>query len=120
MKEARETVGTAVHLVSFGEAIEALKQGKRVQRAGWNGKGLFVFEQVPSMVSIDIIPKMTSLPQSVKDEFIRRFEERQENPSELNSIKYSNQLALVNPDNTIQGWAPSTSDALSNDWIVLD
>lgn len=25
----------------FGEAIEALKQGRAIQRNGWNGKGLF-------------------------------------------------------------------------------
>lgn len=25
--------------MTFGDAIEALKQGKRVTRKGWNGKG---------------------------------------------------------------------------------
>ena len=33
----RETTG-----MSFGLAIEALKQGKRVARAGWNGKGMWL------------------------------------------------------------------------------
>lgn len=28
--------------MSFGEAISAVKGGLRVQRAGWNGKGMFV------------------------------------------------------------------------------
>ena len=28
---------------NFGQAIEALKQGKRVARQGWNGKGMFLF-----------------------------------------------------------------------------
>lgn len=27
--------------MDFGKAIEALKQGKRVARKGWNGKGMF-------------------------------------------------------------------------------
>ena len=96
--------------VNFGQAIEALKQGKRVQREGWNGKGLFVFMQVPSEINEEIIPKMQSLPQSVKDEFARRG----------GSINYSNQMALVNTDNSINGWAPSSSDTLAEDWIVLD
>ena len=26
--------------MTFGDAIEALKQGKRVARSGWNGKGI--------------------------------------------------------------------------------
>ena len=27
--------------MTFGIAIEALKKGKKVARAGWNGKGMF-------------------------------------------------------------------------------
>ncbi len=118
MKKANETVGLAKKLVSFGEAIKALKEGKRVQREGWNGKGLFIFEQVPSKVGWDIIPRMTSLPQSVKEEFDRRFDE-----TEIDGdlyIKYSNQLALVKPNNEINGWSPSTADSLANDWLILD
>jgi hypothetical protein len=116
-KQANETVGTAQQLVNFGKAIEALKQGKRVQRAGWNGKGLFIFMQVPSSVSRDIVPRMTSLPQSVKDEFERRFN----GPSMTDgTIKYQNQIAMVYPDNNIYGWVASPSDVLEEDWIILD
>lgn len=28
--------------MNFGEAIEALKRGERVQRSGWNGKGMWL------------------------------------------------------------------------------
>lgn len=28
--------------MNFGQAIEALKQGKKVSRAGWNGKGMWL------------------------------------------------------------------------------
>ena len=28
--------------MNFGKAIEALKEGKKVARKGWNGKGLFI------------------------------------------------------------------------------
>lgn len=28
--------------MNFGEAIEAMKDGKRVSRAGWNGKGQYI------------------------------------------------------------------------------
>ena len=117
MKVADETVGTANQLVSFGQAIKALKEGKRVQRQGWNGKGLFIFEQVPSVVPSEIVPKMTSLPQAVKDEFVRRFET---NESDRQGIKYQNQLAMVYPDNNIYGWVASPSDVLENDWIIMD
>jgi hypothetical protein len=123
--EASETVGTAYQLVNFGKATEALKQGKRVCRDGWNGKGLFIFEQTPSSVPADTIPKMTSLPQTVKDEFERRktyYQKQSKDVDSLcfNSIKYSNQIALVKPNNEINGWSPSTEDALAEDWIILD
>ena len=29
-------------MMTFGQAIEALKAGKRVSRAGWNGKGMWL------------------------------------------------------------------------------
>lgn len=103
--------------MNFGQAVSALKEGKRVQREGWNGKGLFVFMQVPSIIGKDIVPKMQSLPQSVKDEFMRRFANESE---QLDAIYYDNQLALVNTSNLITGWAPSVSDSLAEDWVVLD
>ena len=96
--------------VTFGEAATALSGGKRVAREGWNGKGLFVFKQVPAEITPDIIPKMQSLPESVKHEFERRG----------GPIRYVDQLALVQPNNTISGWSPSTPDALASDWVILD
>lgn len=33
--------------VSFGRALELLKEGKKVARQGWNGKGMFLQLQVP-------------------------------------------------------------------------
>jgi len=33
--------------MNFGQAIEMLKEGKKVARAGWNGKGMYL-EYVPA------------------------------------------------------------------------
>jgi hypothetical protein len=101
----------------FGNAIWALKQGKRVTREGWNGKGLFVFMQIPATINADIVPKMQSLPDSVKSYFQKRFEAT---PDGIHQIHYSNQMALVTPENNIQGWAPSSADTLAEDWTILD
>lgn len=107
----------------FGDAIIALKQGKRVARKGWNGKGLFIFMQVPAKIDvITTVPKMQSLPQSVKDCFVARactvFDK--ETQDKMQSINYKNQLAMVYPDNTIYGWVASPSDVLEEDWVILD
>ncbi len=93
---------------TFGEAIAAAKEGKRISRAGWNGKGMFVFVQVPSEVPEAIIPKMSSLPNDVKAELARRG----------GNIRYQNQMAMVYPDNNIYGWLASPSDCLESDWCI--
>jgi len=41
--------------MNFGQAIEALKDGERCARAGWNGVGIFIELQTP-----DAYSKMTS------------------------------------------------------------
>ena len=42
--------------MNFGQAIEALKGGKKVQRVGWNGKGLWLELQVPDAYSKMTLP----------------------------------------------------------------
>lgn len=96
--------------MDFGKAIIALKQGKAIQRSGWNGKGLFVVKQIPASISADIIPKMQSLPQSAKDILMSR-----ENPH----IDYTNQMLIVNPDGRADSWVPSSSDVFAEDWLVI-
>lgn len=41
---------------SFGYAISYLKSGWRVQRAGWNGKGMYIQLQVPDLGSKMTLP----------------------------------------------------------------
>lgn len=96
--------------MDFGKAIIALKQGKAIQREGWNGKGLFVVKQIPASINADIIPKMQSLPQSAKDILMSR-----ENPH----IDYTNQMLIVNPDGRADSWVPSSSDVFAEDWCII-
>jgi hypothetical protein len=103
-----ETTGTATPLVDFGEAIRALKQGKRVTRVPYQDDGVFVFRQVPAVVPAEIVPKMSSLPASVKLWAAGR------------SLSYSNQLAVVNSDGEVYGFAPLPEDILAEDWVILD
>ena len=107
--------------MKFNEAIETYPM---IQRIGWNGKGLFVFKQIPSEVPISVVPKMQSLPKEVKEEFERRYNVASDNGNmimannnPLLTIRYCNQLAIVHPDNTINGWVPSVSDVLADDWV---
>ena len=103
--------------VNFGEAVAALKEGKRVTRSSWGNEELFVFRQVPATIGSEIVPKMQSLPQFVKDEFVRRFNDE---TSQIDAIYYDNQLAHVGLSNLITGWTPAAEDTLAEDWLILD
>lgn len=98
----------------FESVVQALKDGKMVKRSG---SDKFVFMQVPSTIHRDIVPRMQSLPQSVKNEFERRFNDENE---QIDNIYYSDQLAIVGASNLIVGWSPSPSDILACDWIIIE
>lgn len=106
-EEAYREVGS----VNFGVAIALLKAGLAVRRRGWNGKGMFIVKQVPTHITGDIIPKMQSLPQSVKDILMNR-----ENPH----IDYTNQMLIINPDGRADSWVPSSFDVFAEDWEVVN
>lgn len=49
--------------MKFGEALEEVKKGALIARAGWNGKGMFVFQRPEDWLSTDmIVNKVKSLP----------------------------------------------------------
>ena len=105
-----ETSITTLPRMSFGIAIQALKFGLAIRRAGWNGKGLFVVKQIPAHITEDIIPKMQSLPQSAKDIIMSR---------ENKVIDYTSQMLIINPDGRADSWVPSVSDVFAEDWEIV-
>lgn len=97
--------------MSLGIAIQALKFGFAIRRTGWNGKGLFVFKQVPAHIEGDVIPKMQSLPQSAKDLILKG----------KGFIDYTSQCLIYN-ENTgrADSWVPSISDVFAEDWEIVE
>lgn len=87
--------------LTFGIALEALKRGKKVARAGWNGKGMFAY-----LVPAASYPVQTL---AAKSHF-----------GEGALIPYNAYLALKNVDNTVSTWAPSGGDALAEDWMIYE
>lgn len=110
------------HGITFGQAIEALKQGKRVAREGWNGKGMFIFQRPADELKVGfIINNVQTLPQSVKDFF--KAEDEKEKPSEqgLTKVKFCSYLCMCAADGSIvNGWLASQTDILAEDWVILD
>jgi len=87
--------------MTFGLAVEALKRGARVARTGWNGKDMFVY-----LVPAASYPVQTG---AAKAHF-----------GEGSMVPYNAYLALKGVDDTVSTWAPSCSDALAEDWRVLE
>ena len=112
----------ARNLVNFAKAIEALKEGKRVAREGWNGKDMFIFQRPADELTIGfIVDKVKSLPQTVKNYFDSI--DDKVNPSEqgLGKVKFTAYLCMKAADGSIvNGWLASQTDLLSEDWIILD
>ncbi len=107
--------------LTYGQALEAVKQGQLISREGWNGKGMFVFQRPSDEINIDVvINNVKSLPQSVKDYF--KAKDAKEHPSEqgLSKIKFLPYLCMKAADDSIvNGWLASQTDMLSSDWCIL-
>lgn len=98
--------------LSFEQILPLLKEGYAVRRAGWNGKGLMVFKQVPAHITSEIIPKMQSLPDEAKRLILAHGDH----------IDYVSQCLIFNPAfGEANSWVPSISDVFANDWeLVLE
>lgn len=112
-------------VMSFGAALEVAKKGGLIARQGWNGKGIFVFMRPADELHIDmVIDKVKSLPQSVKDYYMRDVTDgsgKRIYPADENDkVKFTAYLCMKAADGTIvNGWLASQTDMLSNDWVVL-
>lgn len=108
-KDVFEKAYRRIDNLTFGLAIEALKQGKCVARQGWNGKNMFVCKQVPAQIGEETIPKMQSLPVEAKALLFG------------GPINYENQMLIVNLNNRkADSWVASSSDIFAEDWIILE
>lgn len=113
--------------LSFGLAIEALKKGKLVARAGWNGKGMFIFIRPSDELSVDfIIEKVKSLPDALKKYYVGQFahtieeKEKGKSPSDV-AVKFGAYFCMKAADNSIvNGWLASQTDMLAEDWEIIE
>lgn len=94
--------------MNFGQALEALKQGKRIARQGWNGKGMFLF----------LLPAGTVPTKAIHDPTLREVIENEiggETFEALGSIRM-----FTSDKKILTGWLASQTDMLSDDWDVIE
>ena len=92
--------------MNFGGALEALKQGKKVARQGWNGKGMWLWLKEGTMVKSDWChdPALKAIADN--------------NGGEIEAL---GTICMKTADNKIlSGWLASQTDMLSNDWVIVE
>lgn len=94
---------------TFDLMLPYLENGSMITRHSWND-GSCIFKQIPAEIDLDIIPKMQSVPDSVKDMLM----------SKKITLKYKNQLARLEEDGTVNSWSPSVADIFADDWFIID
>lgn len=85
--------------MTFGHALEILKRGGRVTRAGWNGKNQFLF-----------LITGTALQNGLKYGY----------GEYIGEPVFTDVIAIKTTANAIQtGWLASQSDMLAEDWSIV-
>ena len=94
--------------LNFGQAIEALKQGKRIARQGWNGKNMFLF----------LLPAATVPTKAIYDPALKEVIEKEVGGDTFEAL---GSIRMFTADKKIlTGWLASQTDMLSEDWVILD
>lgn len=97
--------------MNFGQAIEALKGGHAIRRAGWNGKGMCVFLTAGSY-DPDPAGVVTHIDGVSVDLF--RF-------GDHGTVTRLPHMAMQTATgSTLNGWLASQTDVLAEDWEVVD
>ena len=92
----RETDGG----MTFGFAIQAMRAGMKLSRAGWNGKGMFVYYVCMSSYQ--------PTTQAARDFFCGGL------------VPYREYIAMKTVDDEVVPWVASQTDILAEDWGIVE
>lgn len=97
--------------MTFQQALEAMNQGYAVRRTNNWPKNYIVFAQIPQTVNDDIIPKMTSVPELVKQLILEKGNK---------TIAYHDQCIMLNVETgDAQYFVPTIANCNANDWETV-
>jgi len=100
-----------INEMTFGFAIEAAKQGKKIARFGWNGKNMFVAYMEPLFLPPFNTQGTTRKVNDRTAKWIGKDEP-------LNCQPY---FAMYNAQKEwIPGWVATQSDMLAEDWMIVE
>ena len=88
-------------IFGFDRAINCLKNGLKVARTGWNGKGMFVFLVQGSEFKVNRPPLNEFYPEGTE-------------------ITYRPHIDMKTADGEIVPWVASQSDLVAEDWEIVE
>lgn len=88
-------------LMDFGDALRALKAGKRVAREGWNGKGMFLFLVNGSTFTVNREPLLSIMGEGTQ-------------------VQYHAHVDMKTAQGYVVPWLCSQADMLAADWIEIN
>lgn len=98
--------GNSPIVPDFGWAVIMLKAGRRVRRAGWNGKGMYLW----------LLPAA-----SVKAEWCREPHLKAKAEANGGEIECLGSIRMMTADGKVlTGWLASQTDILAEDWELLE
>jgi hypothetical protein len=87
--------------MNFSEALEEIKNGKLLKRAGWNGEDQFVFLVNGSEFDVNREPLLSIFDLGTR-------------------IKYRPHIDMKYQDGSVGVWLSSMGDLMAEDWEILD
>lgn len=91
-----------LQLGTFSNALTALKEGSRITRQGWNGKGMYLY-----MVGAGRYQPTTETGHRIAASHQDYL------------VPYRPYIAMFTVDKEVVPWVASQSDLLMDDWIIL-
>lgn len=85
--------------MDFSQALNELKNGRKLTRIGWNGKGMFIY----------LVPKGNYPPTTTI---------AKELTNHTGHVPYQSYIAFKTADGTVVPWTASQTDLLEGDWVI--
>lgn len=102
-KEVFDKAYRTVDQMTFGDALTFMKQGRKVARAGWNGKGMFIYR-----VAANKYPTSGNPNSPVEGMFAD------------NMVPYGAYYAMKTADDNVVPWLCSQTDMEAEDWTLIE
>ena len=87
--------------MNFEQALTQVKSGQKVARAGWNGKGMFIFLVPGSVFQVNRPPLLGIYPEGTE-------------------IRYHAHIDMKTADGMVVPWLASQTDILADDWETIE